>query len=100
MKKGSFGSTENRNYVVKVDVLDSNDYWKKSFGQSLSDAKKVRDWLQSEGMKVFSIDAKGKPTMSSVKTWIKDNNPKEYYAVWRKDSDYYKDDSVDIYYKK
>jgi len=38
--------------------------------------------------------------MPSVKKWVKEMNLSEFYAMWKKDSSSYKDDSVEIFYVK
>lgn len=95
--KPSFGRVDKFNYAVKIDTLDSNDFYTQILGRQLEDLKKVKDWQKDA--KIAYIGAKGKSTMTAVKQWVKDNNPKEFYAHWQADSNFYKDDSVKIAYK-
>ena len=36
--------------------------------------------------------------MTAVKEWVKENKPSEFYALWEKESSFYKDDSVEIFF--
>lgn len=63
----------------------------------MDDLKRIRKF--TEEAKVTHIDAKGKPTLPAVKKFIKEMKPIEYYAKWQADSSYYKDDSVEFFYK-
>jgi len=97
-KKPSFGKAGKNNYAVKIESLDRNDFYNQSFGRQLDDLRKIKEWKKEA--KIGDADAKGKATLSAVKKWIKENKPKEFYASWQADSSNYKDDSVEIYYKK
>lgn len=99
-KSPSFGSSDGNNYAVKIDKLSSNDFYSQSFGRSMADRKLVRSFTEDPETKTTHVNAKGKATLSSVKSWIKDIKPSEFYATWRKDSSSYKDDSVKLFYKK
>lgn len=96
--KPSFGTNGQRSYAVKINDLDTNEFYTQSFGRSLSDVKKVDEFKKNS--KKDWIGAKGKSTMPAVKAWIKLNNPSEFYCSWKSDSSFYKDDSVEIYYRK
>lgn len=98
VNKPSFGTVEGFNYVVNIETLDSNEFYKQPFGRQMDDWKKIKDW--KSGAKTAYVDAKGKATMASVKRWVKENKPKEFFTRWKADSSSYKDDSVEIYYKK
>jgi hypothetical protein len=97
--KPFFGTIEKVNYCVNVNgVPDGNTFPTLPFGRSLDAKRFMKTWV--EGAKTAHVDCKGKPTMSTVKQWIKDNKPSEFYAQWRADSKYdWKDDSVKICYK-
>jgi len=97
--KPSYGSFEDKNYVVKINKLSSNDFYSQPFGRSMADRKLVKSFIEDSETKTTHIDAKGKSTLSSVKLWIKENKPSEFYATWKKDSSNYKDDSVKLFYK-
>jgi len=85
------------NYVVSVESLNSNEFFMDSFGRQLDDLKKLKLW--KETAKLGWVGSKGKPTMKSVKKWIKENQPIEFYARWEADCQFHKDDVVEIFYK-
>jgi len=89
------GSNKDFNYVYCVDGIE-DEYWAKSFGQQLDDLKIIKKFKASA--KKESVGTKGKATLTAVKNWIKEHNPKQYWANWQKDSTSYKDDVVDIWY--
>lgn len=95
--KASIGSDADHSYAVKIDALDRNDFYTQIWGRQISDIRKVEEWKKTA--KSASVYAKHKPTLASVKQWVKEHNPKEFYAKWKKDSTWYKDDVVDIFYK-
>lgn len=98
-KSGLGGSAAKASYAVQVNGLpDGNSFPEMSWGRTLDSIKYVNEWKKTA--KTAWVGAKGKPTMSSVKAWVKDNNPTEFYAKWTADSGMYKDDSVEIFYKK
>ena len=99
-RKAGFGNSEGFSHAVSIDALDSNEFFKASFGRQLNDLKRVREWKASQGVKTDHVGAKGKSTMAAVKKWVKEVKPTEFYARWKQDSSNYKDDSVEIFYKK
>jgi hypothetical protein len=99
-RKAGFGNSEGFSSAVLIDGLDSNEFFKAPFGRQLGDLKKVKDWKASQGVKTDHVGAKGKSTMAAVKAWVKSVKPTEFYARWKQDSSNYKDDSVEIFYKK
>jgi hypothetical protein len=96
-RKPSFGSQDKMNYAVQVDGLDSNEFYKAPWGRQLSDLKKIEEFKKTA--KVGYAGAKHKTSIKAVREWIKLYEPTEFYAKWKKDSPYYKDDSVKIWYK-
>lgn len=96
-KKPSFGQAGGMNYAVNIMSLDDNAFYVQSFGRQLDDLKKVK--IFKETAKKGYVASKHKATMSSVKQWVKDNHPSEFYAQWKPDSQFYKDDVVTIWYK-
>jgi len=94
--KPSFGNAEGDSYAVLVSGLDSNDFYKQPFGRQLGDLRKIQEFMKTA--KKGYVGAKGKSTMASVKLWVKENKPSQFYAKWKSDSSSYKDDSVEIYY--
>lgn len=89
------GKIDKLNYAVKIDgvTLSSSS----NFGDMVRINKALKEFKQDA--KTTRIGAKGKATLASVKAWIKENQPSQYYAKWQPDSSFYKDDSVEIYYK-
>jgi hypothetical protein len=86
------------NYAVNLDdVPNGNTFPKLPFGRKLDSLKYVRKWIKDA--KEEYIDCKGKPTLSEVKKWAKENSDKQFYAKWTADSDFFKDDVVLIYVK-
>ncbi len=98
-KKASIGNSEGFNYVVKINFLEDNSFYKLAFGRQLSDLRRITYFKEDKETKTTHILAKGVSTLKSVKSWIKAEKPSEFYARWRKDSSSYKDDSVEIFYR-
>jgi len=96
-RKPVFGHHDGMSYAVKVDSLDSNEFFKQPLGRQLDDAKRLRTW--KDGANTAWVGAKGKSTMSAIRRWIKENKPAEFYAKWKSDAPIYKDDSVEIHYR-
>lgn len=91
------GKSEGFNYVVKVNGID-NSFPTKIFGHTLEDRRKLAEW-KKDAMTHW-VGAKHKATLAAVKKWIKEAQPSEYYTSWRMDSPFYKDDCVEVFYKK
>lgn len=97
-RKPAFGKAEGFSFAVNVDSLDSNEFLTQSFGRGLSDRKKISEFINTA--KKHYIGAKGKPTMSAVKAWVKDNGKDiQFFAKWKSDSQFNKADVVEIYVK-
>ena len=94
-KKSFVGNVSDYSWAFKIDGVDG-DFPNKSFGQQMSDASKIKEF--KEKAKLHTIGSKGKSTLASVKAWIKENKPSQYYAKWKSDSSSYKDDCVDIHF--
>ena len=91
-----FGSDSEFSYAVKINGID-NKFPTMSFGRALPYIRQAKEFEKSA--KSDEVNAKGKSTLAAVKSWVKDNKPSEFFAKWRKDSKFYKDDGVTIYYK-
>ena len=98
VEKPYFGldDTKKKNCAVQINGIE-NDFRSKPFGQQIDSMKKLKEFKTNS--KSTRVDAKGKATMTAVKAWVKENKPSEFYASWEKDSTYYKDDSVEIFFK-
>ena len=95
--KGSDCTIQNdgrNNIAVCIDGLTFADARKgtRAAMMNITDFKKKA--------KVAYADAKGKPTLPSVKKEIKALGAKNFYAKWQADSSSYKDDSVQIWFTK
>ena len=75
-----------------VNVKDSV---KRGFG-GMIDLRPEMQRIKQNGKKVY-VDAKGKATIKAVKDYVKEHKPKEFYARWKCDSSFYKDDNVEMY---
>ena len=62
----------------------------------ISSQKIVNNWVSDNKTEIAYVDAKGKSTIASVKKWIKENKPNEFYCRFDTKID---DDSVQIYYR-
>jgi hypothetical protein len=94
-QKPGYGSKDGFSYAVHINDID-NEFFKMPFGRQIEYAKKIKDFT-SKAKKV-NVGAKGKPTLSAVKDWIKTNKPTQFYAKWKSDNSNYKDDSVELFY--
>jgi hypothetical protein len=95
--KPFIGKSDGFNWAVKIDGVD-NQFPTYSFGRRLDDQRKAVEWAKTA--KTAYADAKGKATMGAVRKWIKEVRPSEFFAKWEPDSSSYKNDSVEISYKK
>ena len=96
-RKPAFGTNEGFSYAVQINELDSNEFFKQPFGRQLDDLRKAKSFMDTA--KHIYVGAKHKPTIPTVKKWVRENNPTEFYAKWKSDSPLWKDDSVEIFYK-
>jgi hypothetical protein len=94
-KKPGYGTADGKSYAVLVDGVDS-EFFKAPFGRQIDDLRKIKAF--KETAKSGYAGAKGKSTLAAVKEWVKLNEPTQFYASWKADSSYYKDDSVQIFY--
>jgi len=94
--RASVQKTAKLSWAVKVAGLYRQDFHSQPFGHQISDLNKVRAFQQTA--KKYHVGAKHKATLTAVKQWLKDNKPAQFYACWRSDSPWYKDDSVEIWY--
>ena len=95
--KPFFGKLGEFSFAVKLNNVTRNDFPKEGFRGEVDNRRAVDEFKKTA--KKDGVDAKGKATLTAVKSWVKDNNPKEFYAKWKSDSKYYKDDGVSIFYK-
>ena len=81
--------------VVSKFEAFSAEQWSQNLGYQIAHQDDFKAFKQNA--KLVVIGSKGKATFAAVKKWVKENNPKEYFAKWRCDSPLHKDDCVDIY---
>lgn len=93
--KPIFGSDKTFSYAIKIDGIPS-DFISLPFGRKTEYNKIIKEF-QDKAKKSY-VGAKGKGTLPSVKKWVKENKPNQFFAKWKKDSSSYKDDSVKIWY--
>jgi len=94
--KSFVGDSDGFSWAVQLEGVD-NEFPKMPFGRRMDDEKKAIEF--SKSAKKGYVGAKGKSTLASVKKWIKEKSPSQFYAKWKSDSSMYKDDSVEIFYK-
>ena len=85
-----------RCFAVCLDTLQSESFFQQSWGRQLEDWKRIREFQLTA--KTAWVGAKGTPTLTAVKRWIKENKPSQFFADWQADSGDYKDDSVQIWF--
>lgn len=97
--KPVFESHDGFSYAVNIEGLSGNDFFRKPFGRQLDDFKKIKEFKEHPDTKENWVGAKHKPTIISVKKWVKLYEATQFYARWKKDSDWYKDDCIQIFYQ-
>jgi hypothetical protein len=91
----SVATQAGKNYAVKVDGVNPR-YYQQIFGRQLDDLKRINAFKLKA--KSYHVGSKGKATLSAVRTWLKEQKPSQYFAVWTSDSSNYKDDCVEVWY--
>jgi hypothetical protein len=91
-----FGTNDGFSWAVKLDCVD-NEFFKQVFGRRMDDMKKAKAFAESA--KKYWVGAKGRSTLAAVKQWAKEEKPKQFFAMWKSDSDNWKDDSVCVAYE-
>lgn len=95
--KPFMGTADGFNYAVNISGIDNN-FPTKGFSGQVAVRREIVSFLQ--GTKTAFVGAKGKSTLAAVKQWAKENPNVQFYAKWKADSSTYKDDSVEVRYKK
>jgi hypothetical protein len=95
--KTVFASHDGYTYAFRLNGIDP-DFYKQPFGRQIDTLKKIKGF--TDNAKKYHVGAKGKPTLQSVKNWVKMSEPTQFYARWKSDSDGYKDQSVEVHYTK
>lgn len=97
MTKATYDKGRESTIVYKVDGVQPN-FHKAPFGRQLDDLRKIQKFINDPNTKDHYIGCKGKANFATVKEWIKEHQPTQFYAKWKTDSTFCKDDSVRIYY--
>lgn len=87
-------SVEGFSVVAKFDDFSAEQF-NNNLGYQISHREDFK--LFKQNAKLVTIDSKQKPTFATVKKWVTENKPKQYFAKWRGDSPLYKDDCVEMY---
>ena len=93
---GKFGHNDGFTWAVRVDGID-NEFFKQAFGRRLDDQKKAKAF--AETAKKHWVGAKGRSTLAAVKAWVREEKPKQFYAMWKSDGPMWKDDSICVAYE-
>lgn len=70
------------------------------FNREFDAAKKYRDVSNDPNFKHGSIGCKGKSYKAGVNQWVKDVEPTEFMVWTKKENPSWKDDVLDVYYRK
>ncbi len=95
--KHFIGKSDGMNFAVQLEGFDNMSLKGGSFGDQVRMNKFLKPFKKEA--KSTRVGSKGKATLASVKAWVKENNPSEFFAKWKPDSSSYKDDSIEIFYK-
>lgn len=97
--KPFFGrTTSGRSCAFCVDGVDGT-FVGKNFGQQIDSLHKLKAFQDTAKCKAY-VDTKRRKALAAVKEWVRDNQPSQFFAVWTSETDFYKDDSVEIFYAK
>ena len=98
-EKACYGTVDGVSYAFRVDGVDGGDFFGLPFGRRLDTTKKLIAF-QDRAKHVEYADAKRKSALQAVKEWVKENKPSQFFAIWTSETDFYHDDSVEIFYAK
>lgn len=93
--KTTFDSINGFNFAYRVEGVEPG-YHRFGYGKKIRDIHNVNEFKMVA--KSFYVGAKKKPTISAVRLWVKENKPSQFWACWKTDTDFYKDDSVQVWY--
>jgi len=91
-RKSCYGSTGGRSYAFRVEGVDGS-FFGQIFGRQI-DALRALKAFQDRAKHVAYV----KGSQKAVREWVRDNNPDQFLAVWTSETDFYKDDSIKIFY--
>ena len=90
--KACYGSTGGRSYAFRVDGVDGA-FLGQIFGRQIDALRKLKAF-QDQAKHVTYV----KGSQKAVKEWVKENNPDQFLAVWTSETDFYREDSIEIFY--
>lgn len=93
--KSVFTSFRGKNLAFRLDGIEP-DYYTKSFGRAIQSLTAIRQF-KATATKGY-VGCKRRASKAAVKEWLQLHNPKQYFAEWGSDSEFFKDDVVEIYY--
>jgi len=99
-KKAWYGAVEGQTYAFRVDGVDGGDFFGLPFGRRLDALKKFTKFKEQTAKHVEYVGTKRRKILPAVREWVRDTKPSQFFAVWTSETDFYHDDSVEIFYTK
>ena len=97
-RKSFYGrTTGGRSCAFRVDGVDGT-FMGQKIGRQIDSLRMLKAF--QDRAKVAYVDTKRKKPLSAVKEWVKENKPSQFFAVWTPETDFYHDDSIEIFYLK
>ena len=94
-KKSFYGrTTGGRSCAFRVDGVDGT-FLGKNFGRQLEMLRALKAF-RDRAEHVAHVRC----SQRAVKEWVKDVQPSQFFAVWTSETDFYHDDSIEIFYDK
>ena len=92
-RKSFYGrTTGGRSCAFRVDGVDGT-FVGKTFGRQLEMLRALKAFRDRAEHTAYV-----KGSQRAVKEWVKDNNPSQFFAWWISETDFYHDDSIEIFY--
>ena len=85
-------TTSGRSCAFRVDGVDGT-FVGKNFGRQLEMLRALKAF-RDRAEHVAHV----RGSQRAVKAWVKENKPSQFFAVWTPETDFYHDDSVEIFY--
>ena len=98
--KACYGTVEGRTYAFRVDGVDGGEFFGLPFGRRLEAMKKLIKFQDETAKHVEYVGTKRRKILPAVKEWVRDTKPSQFFAVWNSETDFYQEDSVEIFYLK
>ena len=97
-RKTCYGSTAGRTYAFRVDGVDGT-FLGQCFGRQIDSFHKLKAFQDKAKRKAY-VNTKRRAALAAVKEWVKENKPAQFFAVWTSETDFYQEDSVEIFYEE